>query len=245
MALRLQGNPEWLHASGHPVALAQGLWAGAGAIVALTLGWWLGDVGIVTALAVTAFVPGIFLLLAPADILIGRRASDARLSAALVGVLLVAATLSVIHWALPSGLPLPTPSSDAWEAAAPTLAGLLLAAERFAARGRLAWRDRALGAAAGYAIVGGVFLVGVEWLSWAVLLALLPLRLHRTARVALGVLSGAAALGLGQYVDGVWTARVIEAAAFVGYFALSMILAQRRPSHPTAKAATAAPGEFA
>lgn len=204
-----------------------------------TLGWLLGDLGAVSAIFLTALLPGLFIPLQPVDLLVARRASDGRLSMALSLLVVVGALWFMASLVLPSGLPFPVPSSDAWEAAIPTLTGLLFAGERMAARGHLAWRDRALGAAAGYAIVGGVFVIGVEWLSWAVLLAALPFRLHRSSRLALGVLSGAAALGLGQYADNAWAARGVEAAAFLCYFAISMVLAQRRPVQPPALPATA------
>jgi hypothetical protein len=239
--LALRAQPVWAAPSGHPAALAQGLWAGGGAIVLLVFAGLLGDLGIMAAIAVTAVVPGALFPLAVADILARRQASHPWLSGALaIGVIVALAWLAV-SWVLPSGLPLPPDlSTDAMEVAVPTLAGLLAGAERCAAWGRLAWRDRLLGAAAGYAVVGGVFLMDMEWVSWAVLLGALALRLPARARVALAVLGGAGALGIGQFVAGAWTARLVEVAAFAAYAAASLALARLRPAPPAPPGATRA-----
>jgi hypothetical protein len=240
MRLRLQVNPAWRAPSGDDRALAQGAWAGGAAIVLLTVAGLAGDIGFVVAIALTAGLPGAMVPLALGDLLVTRRAIhrwvDGSIIAAAAGVL----AWTVISFVLPSGVSAPpTPPDDAWEVAAPTLAGLLLSAERCAARDLLVWRDRALGAATGYAVVGGVFLVGIVWLSWAVLLALLPLRLPRPARVAFAVLAGAAALGLGELVDGTWATRAVELAAFLGYAAVSLALDRLRPMPPKAAASAA------
>lgn len=235
MRFALRPNPEWRAASGHDLALAQGAWAGAGAIVLLVFAGFAGDVGFVLAIVLTAGLPGAMAPLAVADIVLSRRATWAWLDAALVVVALALVVTALSSWVLPSGGSFPPAlPDDESEIAVPTVAGLLLAAERLAARGRLDWRDRALGAAAGYLVVGGVFLVRVEWLSWAVLLAVLALRLPWSARVTFIALSAAAALGLGQYVSGAGTgpARALEVAAFLLYAAASLGLHRLRPLPP-------------
>jgi hypothetical protein len=236
---RLQPNPGWTAPSGHPKALAEGLWTGAFAVALLTFAGLAGDAGTILAVALTAVLPGLLVPVSVGDILASRLASHPRLTLAIAaGTVLVAAWLAV-GFVLPSGVPLPPQLDDGEQAALPCLAGLLLAAERLAARGRLAWRDRALGAAAGYATVAGVFVVGAEWLSWAVLLGVLPLRLPRSARVAFAALSGAAALGLGQFMATPAMGRLGEAAAFVLYAAASLALVRLRPAGPLPSAAPA------
>ncbi len=241
MARPVQENPQWAAPTGSPKALTQGLWAGAAAVVLLVVSGVGGDAGLVVGIVLTAVPPGSLLLLGPFHVVSTRRATRRWLSFGAAWALLGVLAWSALSWVLPRALPLALPwdLSDQQQVAVPTLAGCLLGAERLAALGRLAWRDRALGAAAGYAIVGGVFLVGWTWLSWAVLLGLLAVRAAPSARLAAAVLAGAAALGLRDHVADLWLGRALEWTAFLAYAAAALALARWRTPRPLPVAAAA------
>lgn len=115
--------------------------------------------------------------------------------------------------------------------------GLVVIAERLAAHHWLVWRDAALGAAAGIAIViAFAYHPLVELVAWSVLVLLLALPLSNATRLSLFFLAGLPAMGLGGFFGAVWLARSAEWIAFLAYGGASY-MAWRRHTRKTAGAA--------
>jgi hypothetical protein len=229
----------WKAASGTPSALPHGI---AVAVLLPLLGLALaalaGDVGATL---------GVMLVILPAIIGVPWTVVDlvrfrqVRTTPALTWAVVTVSFVLCTMWILPYpefGLL----RTDGDEVFVPVALACLMVAERFAAHGWLAWRDRAAGAALGN-LAGAAFFDGSTALvlAWALLVGCLGLRLDGRARLVLVTLAALPSLALGQFLDGVWMARAAEGGAFALYAASSWIAWRLRRTPPSPSPQASAP----